>query len=184
MQLLRFSVLPGSAEAQVIWCGIVKCLLIAYFIGNISANNISKSVHMCQSYSKPKAGRFLRHGVELPDELNEQVSVVCSTTVQTYKFYVKYPQTRAAADKNVLYTQRWIALHPLQEIISSTCVNLNKHTLKHASTCRRIAITRYIKMSVSQRTLADKYKSNSNEKLLNKSTLDTHTWAYIKLVCH
>ena len=35
MQLLRFSVLPGSAEAQVIWCGIVKCLLIAYFIGNI-----------------------------------------------------------------------------------------------------------------------------------------------------
>jgi len=37
MQLLRFPVLPSSAEAQVIWCGIVKCLLIAYFIGNISA---------------------------------------------------------------------------------------------------------------------------------------------------
>jgi len=32
-----FPVLPGSAEAQVIWGGIVKCLLIAYFIGNISA---------------------------------------------------------------------------------------------------------------------------------------------------
>jgi len=32
-------VLPGrpSAEAQVIWGGIVKCPLIAYFIGNISA---------------------------------------------------------------------------------------------------------------------------------------------------
>jgi len=29
--------LPGSAEAQVIWGGIVKRLLIAYFIGNISA---------------------------------------------------------------------------------------------------------------------------------------------------
>jgi len=32
-----FSVLPGSAEAQVIWGGRVKRLLIAYFIGNISA---------------------------------------------------------------------------------------------------------------------------------------------------
>jgi len=37
MQLLRFPVLPGSAEAQVTWCGTVKCLLIAYFIGNICA---------------------------------------------------------------------------------------------------------------------------------------------------
>jgi len=37
MQFSRPPVLPGSAEAQVIWCGIVKCLLIAYFIGNISA---------------------------------------------------------------------------------------------------------------------------------------------------
>jgi len=31
-----FPVLPGSAEAQVIWGGIVKCLLITYFTGNIS----------------------------------------------------------------------------------------------------------------------------------------------------
>jgi len=35
-----FCILPGSAEAQVIWGGIVKRLLIAYFIGNISAKNI------------------------------------------------------------------------------------------------------------------------------------------------
>ena len=35
-----FPVLPGSAEAQVIWCGVVKCRLIAYFIGNIPAKNI------------------------------------------------------------------------------------------------------------------------------------------------
>jgi len=55
--------LPGSAEAQVISSGKVKRLTIAYFIGNISANKISKSVHVCQSYSKPKVGRFLRHGV-------------------------------------------------------------------------------------------------------------------------
>jgi len=42
---------------------IVKCLSIAYFIGNISTKKISKSVHMYQSYSKPNVGRFLRHGV-------------------------------------------------------------------------------------------------------------------------
>jgi len=38
MQFLRCSVLAGSAEAQVIWCGIVKCLFIAYFIGNLCAH--------------------------------------------------------------------------------------------------------------------------------------------------
>jgi len=32
-----FPVLPGSAEAQVIWGSIVKSLLIAYFICKISA---------------------------------------------------------------------------------------------------------------------------------------------------
>jgi len=37
MQFLRFPVLPGSAETQVIWCCRVKCLLIAYFIDNTCA---------------------------------------------------------------------------------------------------------------------------------------------------
>jgi len=32
--------------------------LIAYFIGNISAKKISKSIHVRQNYSKPKVGRF------------------------------------------------------------------------------------------------------------------------------
>ena len=32
-----FPVLPGYAEAQIIWGDTVKRLLIAYFIGNISA---------------------------------------------------------------------------------------------------------------------------------------------------
>ena len=32
-----FLILPGSAEAQVLWSGIVKSLLTAYFIGKISA---------------------------------------------------------------------------------------------------------------------------------------------------
>jgi len=51
-------VLPGRAEAQLIWGVILKCLLIAYFISNISAKKISKSIHVRQSYSKPKVGRF------------------------------------------------------------------------------------------------------------------------------
>jgi len=59
-----FRVLPGSAEAQVIWGGIVKRLLIAYIIGIMP--KILKSIHVCQSYSKPKVGRFsLRHGLLL-----------------------------------------------------------------------------------------------------------------------
>jgi len=37
MQFLCFLFLPGSAEAQVIRGGILKRILIAYFIGNISA---------------------------------------------------------------------------------------------------------------------------------------------------
>jgi len=40
-------VLPDIAEAQVNWCGIVKWLLIAYFISNISAKNIK--IHSCVS---------------------------------------------------------------------------------------------------------------------------------------
>jgi len=46
---------------------IVKYLLIAYFIGNIFANKISKSIHVCESYSKPTVGRFLRPGVFWPN---------------------------------------------------------------------------------------------------------------------
>ena len=55
-RLSCFLVLPGGVEAKFIWGGILKHLLIACFIGNISAKNISKSVHVYQSYSKPKVG--------------------------------------------------------------------------------------------------------------------------------
>jgi len=59
MQFSRFPVSPGSAEAQVIWCDIVKCLLIAYFIGNIPAKKKYQNLFTCvKSYSKPKVGRF------------------------------------------------------------------------------------------------------------------------------
>jgi len=37
MRFSCFPVLPGSAEPHVIWGGIVKCFMIAYFMGNISA---------------------------------------------------------------------------------------------------------------------------------------------------
>ena len=49
-----FRVLPGSAEAQVTWGGIVKRLLIAYFIGNVSAQKISKSIHVRQVIASQK----------------------------------------------------------------------------------------------------------------------------------
>jgi len=41
--IFMFPVLPGSAEAQVICGGVIKRLLIAYFISSISAKKISKS---------------------------------------------------------------------------------------------------------------------------------------------
>ena len=46
MWFSRFPVLPGSAEAQVTWGGVVKRLLIAYFIGGISAKKI-QNLFMC-----------------------------------------------------------------------------------------------------------------------------------------
>jgi len=41
-----FRVLPGNAEAQVVWGGTVKRLLIAYFMGNISVK-IYQNPFMC-----------------------------------------------------------------------------------------------------------------------------------------
>jgi len=43
MRLSCFPVLPGSAEAQIILGGTVKSLLIAYFIGNISAKKFQNA---------------------------------------------------------------------------------------------------------------------------------------------
>ena len=57
-----FPALPGSAEAQVIWGGIIKCLLIVYFVSNISA----KYIKIRSRLSKfAKGETFLRHSVEL-----------------------------------------------------------------------------------------------------------------------
>jgi len=44
-----FPVFPGSAEAQVVWGGILKHLLVAYFIGNISAKK-NQNLFMCVKF--------------------------------------------------------------------------------------------------------------------------------------
>ena len=60
MRFSCFPVLPGCAEAHVSSGGRVKRLLVAYFISNIFVKKISRSIHVCHSYSRPKVGRFLR----------------------------------------------------------------------------------------------------------------------------
>jgi len=46
MRFSCFPILPGSAEAQVIWGGTIKRLLIAYFIGDIYAKHIKMRLRM------------------------------------------------------------------------------------------------------------------------------------------
>jgi len=56
MQFLHFPVLP---EAQVISRGIVKCLLIAYFINNISAEKYQNPFTRVRVIASQRWGRFL-----------------------------------------------------------------------------------------------------------------------------
>jgi len=63
---MRFScipVLPSSAETQVIWGGIVKRRLIAYIIGNISAQNIKMCSRVSKLYQTNGGMFFFRHSV-------------------------------------------------------------------------------------------------------------------------
>jgi len=53
----RVSPFYRYTEAQVNWCGIVKCFLIAYFIGNIFAKNIKIRSYMSELY-QAKGGTF------------------------------------------------------------------------------------------------------------------------------
>jgi len=59
-----FCVLPGSAEAQVIWGGTVN-LLISYFIGNISAKKYQNPFMCVKVIASQRGTFFLRHGVFL-----------------------------------------------------------------------------------------------------------------------
>jgi len=58
-----FPVLPGSAEAHVIWGGIVKRLLIAYFIDNIFAKKYHNPFMCVKVIASHTWDVFLKHGV-------------------------------------------------------------------------------------------------------------------------
>ena len=53
-----FAVSPGSAEALVRRGGKIKYRLIACFLSNRLCQTLSKSIHVCQSYSKTKVATF------------------------------------------------------------------------------------------------------------------------------
>jgi len=48
------TILQIVKKHKLLGLAIVKRLLIAYVIGNISAKKMSKSIHVRHSYSKPK----------------------------------------------------------------------------------------------------------------------------------
>jgi len=58
-----FRILPGSAEAQVIWGGMVKWLLIACFIANISVKKYQNPLMCIRVVASQRWDVFLRHGV-------------------------------------------------------------------------------------------------------------------------
>jgi len=61
MWFVPFLVLPGSAEAQG---GAIKCLLIAYFIGNISAKKYQNPFMCVKVIASQRWNVFRRHGVD------------------------------------------------------------------------------------------------------------------------
>ena len=73
-----FRVLPGSAAAQVIWGGIVKHLLIAYFIGNISAIKYQNPFMCVKVIGSQRWDVCLRHGV-LPYSRGLKSAILTST---------------------------------------------------------------------------------------------------------
>jgi len=63
MCFLCFPLLPGNAETQVIWGGILKHLLIAYYIGNISAKKYQNPFMYVKVIASHRWDAF-NHGVE------------------------------------------------------------------------------------------------------------------------
>ena len=63
-EIFVFPRLTGSAEAQVTWGGIVKRLLIACFIGNISAKKYQNPFVCVKVIARQRWDVFLRHGVQ------------------------------------------------------------------------------------------------------------------------
>jgi len=77
-----FPILTGSAEAQVIGGGIVKRLLIAYFIGNISAQKFQNPFTCIKVIASQRWDLFLRHGVDAA-YCYRQSSMVCLSFCQS-----------------------------------------------------------------------------------------------------
>jgi len=63
MRFSCFPVLPGSVEAQVIWGGTVKRLLIAYFIPSISTKKYQNAFTYVKVIANQRWDVLLRHSV-------------------------------------------------------------------------------------------------------------------------
>ena len=64
MQLLRFPVLPGSAEEKVISCGLVKCLFDCLSVTRLP-KNIKIRSHVSKLQQAKSGTFFMRHSVFL-----------------------------------------------------------------------------------------------------------------------
>jgi len=82
MQFWCFPVLPGSAEAQVISGGIVKWVLIAYFISNISAKKYQNPFTCVKFTASQRWDVFLRHGViiNISIHINNDINTAVTET--------------------------------------------------------------------------------------------------------
>jgi len=92
MQCLCFSVLPGSAEAQVICGGIVICLLIACSISNISAKKYQNPFPCLNVIAIQRWDLFLRHSVDG----SQYRAYLCHTTLNLGQCCYCRPAGRSA----------------------------------------------------------------------------------------
>jgi len=102
---------------------LVERLLIAYFISNISAKK-SKSIHVCQSYSKPKVGRFLRHGVlwrQFCHPIPMLLSSHLRSTAAEYNCRTTFQKTKLSISKRLIYNKMFHNYYYLYSPYGWTC---------------------------------------------------------------
>ena len=96
-------VLPGSAEEYLRWHSKESSLLVTFLPKNIK---ISKSIHVCKSYSKPKVGRFVRHYVNwvFIQPLNASVvnPKICSLLVNIFSLLIELRRHRRIIETKTL----------------------------------------------------------------------------------
>jgi len=98
-------VLPGSAEAHVIWGGTVKCFLIAYFMGNISAKKYQNVFTDLKVIAKQRWDVFW-DTVYLDLFINEQ-NVEWHKYSKTVLQILSFMKTEHTATKNVGQCPTW-----------------------------------------------------------------------------